>query len=148
MQQANVANDRDWFEWEDGRTRKDAQAALGPQAYNAFIMHQVARAMEGLPTNLPNTPFSEWDGDTGAFVKDSLKLLAGSEFRPNSGLVTKLSKALDTGSWTPVGEELGDYFSALTYPAAAVKDFYGQFDPLSTYFPETRDGLVSYTNMA
>ena len=25
---------------------------------------------------------------------------------------------------------------------------FGQFDPLSTYFPETRDGLVSYTNMA
>jgi len=148
VQQANVANDRDWFEWEDGRTRKDAQAALGPQAYNAFIMHQVARAMEGLPTKLPNTAFSEWDGDTDAFVKDSLKLLVGSEFRPNSGLVTKISKASNTGIWTAVYEEVGDYFSAFTYPAAAVKDFYGQFDPLSTYFPETRDGLMSYTNMA
>ena len=146
IQQANIANDRDWFEWEDGRTRKDAQAALGPQAYNAFMMHQVARAMEGLPTKLPNV--SDWDGDTGAFVKDSLKLLVGSEFRPNSGLVTKLSKAMDTGSWKPVGEEVGDYFSAYTYPAAAVKDFYGQFDPLSAYFPETRDGLQSYTNLS
>ena len=148
VQQANVANDRDWFEWEDGRTRKDAQAALGPQAYNAFIMHQVARAMEGLPTKLPNISPSDWDGDTGAFVKDSLKLLVGSEFRPNSGIVTKLSKALDTGSWTPLFEEAGDYVSAYTYPAAAVKDFYGQFDPLSAYFPETRDGLQSYTNLS
>ena len=148
VQQENIANGRDWFEWEDDRTRKDAQAALGPQAYNSFIMHQVARAMEGLPNKLPNVPFSKWDGDTGAFIKDSLKLLAGSEFRPNSGLVTKVSKGLDTGSWKPVGEEIGDYFSAFTYPAAAVKDFYGQFDPLSTYFPETRDGLMSYTNLS
>jgi len=142
IQQANIANDRDWFEWEDGRTRKDAQAALGPQAYNAFMMHQVARAMEGLPTKLPGY------GDSRAFVKDSMKLLVGSEFRPNSGIVTKATKAWDTGNFNPVFEEAGDYLSALTYPAAAVKDFYGQFDPLSTYFPETRDGLQSYTNMS
>ena len=134
----NIDNDREWFEAE-GNTGNviNAQAAMGPAATTAYVAHQVKRVMNGLPTKA----FS-------AILKDLGKLVIGTEFRPGSGIISKVGQAIDASNMDPIINEAGDYFSSFTYPAAAVKDFYGQFDPRSAYLPETRDpSMTAYTNI-
>ena len=134
----NIENDREWYEAE-GATKNsyNAQAALGPAATVAYLMHQTRRSIEGLPMK-----------DTPTMLKDLGKLVLGTEFRPGSGLISKVAASVDSGNLDPVMNEIGDYFSSFTYPAAAVKDFYGQFDPRSSFLPETRDpSMTAYTNV-
>lgn len=134
----NIDNDREWFEAE-GNTGNviNAQAAMGPAATTAYVANLVKRGANGLPMK-----------DASAIIKDLGKLVLGTEFRPGSGLISKVGQAVDAGSMDPVMNEVGDYFSSFTYPAAAVKDFYGQFDPRSAYLPETRDpSMTAYTNI-
>ena len=74
-----------------------------------------------------------------SLAREAMKLAVGTEFRPQGGIVDKVFCAADSEDWTPVVDEIGDYFSSFTYPLSVVKDFYGQFDPRSSYLPETRD---------
>lgn len=123
----------EWFEaeGEDGRVY-DAQAALGPASAQVYVADYYARMMEGLPVK----PLSEAS-------KDLTKILGGTEFRPGVGLADNIIRAAESGNWEPLTNQVGDYFSSYTYPAAVLKDFYGQFDPRSSYLPETRDATVS-----
>ena len=123
----------EWFEaeGEDGRVY-NAQAALGPASAQVYVADYYARMMEGLPVK----PLSEAS-------KDLTKILGGTEFRPGVGLADNIIRAAESGNWEPLTNQIGDYFSSYTYPAAVLKDFYGQFDPRSSYLPETRDATVS-----
>ena len=123
----------EWFEaeGEDGRVY-NAQAALGPASAQVYVADYYARMMEGLPVK----PLSEAS-------KDLTKILGGTEFRPGVGLADNIIRAAESGNWEPLTNQVGDYFSSYTYPAAVLKDFYGQFDPRSSYLPETRDATVS-----
>ena len=123
----------EWFEaeGEDGRAY-DAQAALGPASAQVYVADYYARIMEGLPVK----PWSEAS-------KDLTKILGGTEFRPGVGLADNIIRAAESGNIEPLTNQIGDYFSSYTYPAAVLKDFYGQFDPRSSYLPETRDATVS-----
>ena len=134
-QEANVLANREWFEAEgqDG-TSYNAQAAMGPGAAHNYVVHQLARAMNGYRFK-----------DTKEMFKDANRIVLGTEFRPNSGLVNKAIRAFETGNITPVFDLAGDYLSAFTYPGAVLKDFYGQYDPRSSFFPETRDATVTST---
>ena len=132
-QQANIEANREWYEaeGEDGSVY-NAQAAMGPGAAHNYIANGIARWMSGERVKEPRELF-----------KDINKIVLGTEFRPNSGLVNKVIKSMETGNMTPVYDEVGDYFGSYTYPGAVLKDFYGQFDPRSSYLPETRDATMN-----
>jgi len=82
-------------------------------------------------------------------IREANKILVGTEFRPNAGIADKWVQAIGAGDLTPVFDSVGDYFASYTYPLAVVKDFYGQFDSRSSFFPETRDPTVTsyYVNI-
>ena len=145
VQKDNITNGLQWFE--EQLTNKDvtnAQAAMGPAAPVHYVANQLARVQMGMPNKLQD--------DTGLFLKDMTKLMVGSEFRPGGTIVdetvrTAQSIADGKPNYQPVMKLLGDYFSTYTYPAAVVKDFYGQFDPRSAYIPQTLDATVSLADM-
>ncbi len=145
IQKDNITNGLQWFE--EQMTNKDvtnAQAAMGPAAPVHYVANQLARVQMGMPNKLQD--------DTGLFLKDMTKLMVGSEFRPGGTIVdetvrTAQSIADGKPNYQPVMKLLGDYFSTYTYPAAVVKDFYGQFDPRSAYIPQTLDATVSLADM-
>ena len=59
--------------------------------------------------------------------------------------VTATAQSIVDGkpNYQPLVKVFGDYFSTFMYPAAVVKDFYGQYDPRASYFPQTLDATVS-----
>lgn len=132
-QKENIAKGLEWFEveGEDGKVY-DGQAAFGPLSAHVYAANYIARLMEGAPVK-PNAEA----------LKDLTKILGATEFRPGTGLADNLVKALEAGNTEPLLNQLGDYFGSFTYPAAVVKDFYGQLDPRSSYLPETRNASVS-----
>ena len=132
-----IANDLEWYEVEgpDGQPY-NGQAAFGPLSAHMYVADFFARYMEGYQTK-----------DENAVLKDLSNILIGTEFRPGTGLTDSIVKAIEADSWEPIWKEVGDYFASYTYPAAVVKDFYGQFDPRSSIFPETRDASVSITDL-
>ena len=132
-QKENIAKGLEWFEveGEDGKVY-DGQAAFGPLSAHVYAANYIARLMEGAPVK-----------PTGEALKDLTKIMGATEFRPGTGLTDNLVKALEAGNTEPLLNQLGDYFGSFTYPAAVVKDFYGQLDPRSSYLPETRDASVS-----
>ena len=132
-QKENIAKGLEWFEveGEDGKVY-DGQAAFGPLSAHVYASNYIARLMEGAPVK-----------PTGESLKDLTKIMGATEFRPGTGLTDNLVKALEAGNTEPLLNQLGDYFGSFTYPAAVVKDFYGQLDPRSSYLPETRDASVS-----
>ena len=132
-QKENIAKGLEWFEveGEDGKVY-DGQAAFGPLSAHVYAANYIARLMEGAPVK-----------PTEEALKDLTKIMGATEFRPGTGLTDNLVKALEAGNTEPLLNQLGDYFGSFTYPAAVVKDFYGQLDPRSSYLPETRDASVS-----
>ena len=145
VQQDNITNGLQWFE--EQLTNKDvtnAQAAMGPAAPVHYVANQLARVQMGMPNKLQD--------DTGLFMKDITKLMVGSEFRPGGTIVdetVRVAQSIMDGkpNFQPAAKVFGDYFSTYTYPAAVVKDFYGQFDPRSAYIPQTLDATVSLADM-
>lgn len=145
VQQDNITNGLQWFE--EQLTNKDvtnAQAAMGPAAPVHYVANQLARVSMGMPNKLQD--------DTGLFMKDITKLMVGSEFRPGGTIVdetVRVAQSIMDGkpNFQPAAKVFGDYFSTYTYPAAVVKDFYGQFDPRSAYIPQTLDATVSLADM-
>jgi len=133
VQKDNIANDLQWFngQTDDGQTY-DAQAALGPGAMHAYLANLVARIQGGHEVKA-----------NSEIKKDILKITVGTEFRPSGTAVDKAIRWAETGDNKAFYDWVGDTFSAFTYPAAVVKDFYGQLDPRASYFPETRDATVS-----
>ena len=132
-QKENIAKGLEWFEIEgdDGKTY-DGQSAFGPMAAQVYLANLFARVTEGQPVK-----------PTAEISKDLTKILGGTEFRPGTGFIDNAVRGFEAGSWEPFLNQVGDYFGSFTYPAAVVKDFYGQFNPLSSYLPETRDASVS-----
>jgi hypothetical protein len=136
-QKENIAKGLEWFEIEgdDGKTY-DGQSAFGPMAAQVYLANLFARVTEGQPVK-----------PTAEISKDLTKILGGTEFRPGTGFIDNAVRGFEAGSWEPFLNQVGDYFGSFTYPAAVVKDFYGQFDPRSSYLPETRDASVSTVEM-
>ena len=145
IQKDNITNGLQWFE--EQLTNKDvtnAQAAMGPAAPVHYVANQLARVQMGMPNKLQD--------DTGLFMKDITKLMVGSEFRPGGTIVdetVRVAQSIMDGkpNYQPALKVAGDYLSSFTYPAAVVKDFYGQFDPRSAYIPQTLDATVSLVDM-
>lgn len=137
MQMDNINNGLEWFE-ERMTTGEatNAQAAMGPAAFIHFASNWFMRKANGLPTK-----------DWNEIRKDAQSILIGSEFRPGGGALADLESAFVDASPEKAVKVIGDYLSSFTYPAAVVKDFYGQFDPRSSYLPETRDATVSIWDM-
>ena len=101
-----------------------------------YVADLVARGTEGYEVK-----------DTKAILKDLNKILIGTEFRPGTGLTDAIVQSVESDNLDPVLNQLFDYAASYTYPAAVVKDFYGQFDPRSSYLPETRDASISTIDM-
>ena len=133
-----VHDDMEWYEARDPMTGqiRNAEAALGPAAAFAYVSDYAARKMEGLPVK-----------KDGEVMDDMAKIFTGTEFRPGVGLYDDVKRAIDAGTMEPIFKALGDQLSAFTYPAAALKDFYGQFDPRSSYIAETRDPTLSMLDL-
>lgn len=133
-----VHDDMEWYEARDPMTGqiRNAEAALGPAAAFAYVADYGARYMEGLPVK-----------KDGEVMDDLAKIFTGTEFRPGVGLYDDVKRAIDAGTMEPIFKALGDQMSAFTYPAAALKDFYGQFDPRSSYIAETRDPTLNVLDL-
>lgn len=129
VQGDNIKEQREWYQTDgiDGKVY-NAQAAMGPAAPMSWLVNNMRRSLEG-------EPVKDWAG----LAKEGQALFLGTEFRPGTGAGTSVIEWLETGSSEPIVEELGNYFKSFTYPAAVVKDFYGQFDPRASYIPETMD---------
>ena len=132
-----IANNLEWYEVEgpDGQIY-DGQSAFGPLSAHMYVADLVARFTEGYEVK-----------DTKAILKDLNKILIGTEFRPGTGLTDAIVQSVESDNLDPVLNQLFDYAASYTYPAAVVKDFYGQFDPRSSYLPETRDASISTIDM-
>ena len=137
MQMDNIQNGLEWYEerMTTGETT-NAQAAMGPSAFIHFASNWALRKANGLPTK-------EWN----EVRKDAQAILLGVEFRPGGGALGDLENAFVNGTPEQGLKVVGDYLSSFTYPAAVVKDFYGQFDARSSYIPQTRDATVSLWDM-
>lgn len=131
-QKDNIAKGLEWFEveGEDGKVY-DGQAAFGPMSAHVYAANYIARLMEGAPVK-----------SNGEALKELNKIMGATEFRPGTGITDNLIKALEAGDTEPLLNQVGDYFGSFTYPAAVLKDFYGQLDPRSSYLPETRGATV------
>jgi hypothetical protein len=150
-QKDNIEQGLNWFE--DRMTSGEvtnAQAAMGPAAPIHYAANIAARIAMGMPNDLLD--------DQDRFSRNMMNLMLGSEFRPSStaidevtGTMYNVAKAIADGDtdvdMQPVAKVVGDYFSTFTYPAAVVKDFYGQFDPRSSYMPQTLDATVSLADI-
>ena len=137
MQMDNIQSGLEWYEerMTTGETT-NAQAAMGPAAFIHFASNWTLRKANGLPTK-------EWN----EVRKDAQAILLGVEFRPGGGALGDLENAFVNGTPEQAVKVVGDYLSSFTYPAAVVKDFYGQFDARSSYIPQTRDATVSLWDM-
>jgi hypothetical protein len=150
-QKDNIEQGLNWFE--DRMTSGEvtnAQAAMGPAAPIHYAANIAARVAMGMPNDLLD--------DQDRFSRNMMNLMLGSEFRPSStaldevtGTLYNVATAIADGNkdvdMQPVAKVIGDYFSTFTYPAAVVKDFYGQFDPRSSYMPQTLDATVSLADI-
>ena len=150
-QKDNIEQGLNWFEDQlvSGEVT-NAQAAMGPTAPIHYATNIVARIAMGMPNDLLD--------DQDRFSRNMLNLVLGSEFRPSGTAIDEvtdtiynLAKAVADGETAldlqPLARVVGDYFSTVTYPAAVVKDFYGQFDPRASYLPQTLDATVSLADI-
>ena len=114
----------------------DGQSAMGPLTAQQYMMDHFARRMEGMETK-----------DTATVLKDLSKILGASEFRPDTGIVNdfvRFAEGTDTKGFT---RSLADILAPMTYPAAVLKDFYGQFDPRSAYLANAEDATISMVDL-
>ena len=144
-QKDNIEQGLQWFEDKllTGEVT-NAQAAMGPAAPMHYVVNIGTRMTMGLPNDLQDNP--------ELFLKNVSKLMIGTEFRPGGTIIDEMvttAESLVKGNpnYQPLLKVLGDYVSSYTYPAAVVKDFYGQFDPRSSYLPQTLDATVSLADI-
>ena len=127
-----------WHEVRDPLNNRtyDAQSAMGPLTAQAYMADYVARRLEGMPTK----PAKEVRSDLA-------KILGTSEFRPDTGLVDAFMTGLDGQGWDKFSRQMSDIVTPVTYPAAVFKDFYGQFDPRSSFLANTEDATFSMLDL-
>lgn len=146
-QKDNILQGLNWFndQMVSGEVT-NAQAAMGPTAPIHYAANIAARISMGMPNDLLD--------DQDRFSRNMMNLILGSEFRPSGTSLDEVTetmynaaKAIADGDTSfdpqPIAKVIGDYISTFTYPAAVVKDFYGQYDPRSSYIPQTLDATVS-----
>ena len=133
MQKDRIHDGDWWYERSEWGKNYDVQSALGPSALMQYMADLGARMSEGAPIKSQKE-----------ILADVGKILGTSEFRPsNFSGIDKIQKAIETDDITPLFDMMGDYFKSFTYPAAAVKDLYGQLDPRSSFIPDTSGAVQS-----
>ena len=132
--QNKIYDGTSWNEVVDPKNNRtyDAQSAMGPLTTQAYMSDYIARRLEGMPTK-PSTEVR----------RDLAKILGASEFRPDSGFIDAFITGVDGKGWDKFSRSMADTVIPLTYPMAVFKDFYGQFDPRSSYIPNTEDPTFS-----
>ena len=132
--QNKIYDGTSWNEVVDPKNNRtyDAQSAMGPLTTQAYMSDYIARRLEGMPTK-PSTEIR----------RDLAKILGASEFRPDSGFIDAFITGIDGKGWDKFSRSMADTVIPLTYPMAVFKDFYGQFDPRSSYIPNTEDPTFS-----
>lgn len=132
--QNKIYDGTSWNEVVDPKNNRtyDAQSAMGPLTTQAYMSDYIARRLEGMPTK-PSTEVR----------RDLAKILGASEFRPDSGFIDAFITGIDGKGWDKFSRSMADTVIPLTYPMAVFKDFYGQFDPRSSYIPNTEDPTFS-----
>jgi hypothetical protein len=132
--QNKIYDGTSWNEVIDPKNNRtyDAQSAMGPLTAQAYMSDYVARRLEGMPTKPPKE-----------VRRDLAKILGASEFRPDSGFIDAFITGVDGKGWDKFSRSMADTIIPLTYPMAVFKDFYGQFDPRSSYIPNTEDPTFS-----
>ena len=136
--QDKIYDGTNWNEIVDPNNNRtyDGQSAMGPLTAHSYTADYVARRMEGMPTK------------PGAEVRaDLAKILGASEFRVDTGFVDSVMAGLDGQGWDKFNRAMSDTIIPVTYPLAVFKDFYGQFDPRSSYLPNTEDPTFSMLDM-
>ena len=143
-QKDNIEQGLNWFEDQlvSGEVT-NAQAAMGPTAPMHYVTNVLTRMSMGMPSDMD---------EPGKLLKNLAKLTIGTEFRPGGTIVdevTATAQSIVDGkpNYQPLVKVLGDYFGTFTYPAAVVKDFYGQYDPRASYMPQTLDASVSLADV-
>jgi hypothetical protein len=132
--QNKIYDGTSWNEVVDPKNNRtyDAQSAMGPLTTQAYMSDYIARRLEGMPIK-PSTEVR----------RDLAKILGASEFRPDSGFIDAFITGIDGKGWDKFSRSMADTVIPLTYPMAVFKDFYGQFDPRSSYIPNTEDPTFS-----
>ena len=132
--QNKIYDGTSWNEVVDPKNNRtyDAQSAMGPLTAQAYMSDYVARRLEGMPTK----PGKE-------VRRDLAKILGASEFRPDAGFIDAFITGVDGKGWDKFSRSMADTIIPVTYPVAVFKDFYGQFDPRSSYIPNTEDPTFS-----
>ena len=74
-------------------------------------------------------------------LSDVSKIFIGTDLRVETPLENIISTSLE-GDASGFAKALSDLTASFTYPAAVVKDLYGQIDPRSSYLPETSDATA------
>lgn len=144
-QKDNIEQGLNWFDDQllSGEIT-NAQAAMGPVAPIHYAANIATRISMGMPNDLLD--------DTDRFLANVAKLTIGTEFRPGGTFVDEMITTAESimdgnPNYQPMLKVFGDYFSTFTYPAAVVKDFYGQYDPRASYIPQTLDATVSLADI-
>ena len=144
-QKDNIEQGLNWFDDQlvSGEIT-NAQAAMGPVAPIHYAANIFTRVSMGMPNDLLD--------DTDRFLANVAKLTIGTEFRPGGTFVDEMITTAESimdgnPNYQPMLKVAGDYFSTFTYPAAVVKDFYGQYDPRASYIPQTLDATVSLADI-
>lgn len=78
--------------------------------------------------------------------RDVRQLLLGADLRAQNSLsevVEGVMTYADKGDANQLAKAFTDIGASFTYPAAVLKDVYGQFDPRSAYLPETKDATIN-----
>jgi hypothetical protein len=143
-QKDNIEQGLNWFEDQlvSGEVT-NAQAAMGPTAPMHYVTNVITRMTMGMPSDMD---------EPKKLLTNLTKLTIGTEFRPGGTIVDEVittAESLVEGkpNWQPLLKVVGDYFSTFSYPAAVVKDFYGQYDPRSSYIPQSLDATVSLADI-
>tara|TARA_R110002073_G_scaffold39561_1_gene112776 strand:- start:616 stop:4173 length:3558 start_codon:yes stop_codon:yes gene_type:complete len=125
-----VHDGTEWNEVTDPSSDRpyDGQSAMGPLTSHAYVVDYMARRIEGMPTK-----------DTAVVLKDLGKILGTSEFRPDTGIVNDFIRFAEGTDTKGFMRSLADIAAPMTYPAAVLKDFYGQFDPQSSHLANVED---------
>lgn len=128
------------YEWNraenpSNKANMNIQAILGPMALQFWAMDKLYRLRHGMP--LP-------EGAT--MWREVKQLTLGADLRAQNSLTAVIQGAEDyalKGDANQLAKAFTDIGASFTYPAAVLKDVYGQFDPRSAYLPETKDATVN-----
>ena len=128
------------YEWNEienpsNKSKINAQPTLGPMALQFWAMDKFYRLRHGM--NLPKAEQMQ---------REMRQLLIGADLRAQNSLtevIDGVSEYASKGDPNKLAKAFTDIGASFTYPAAVLKDVYGQLDPRSAYLPETKDATVN-----